>query len=194
MIVVIDNFIQDPILLQDIEKNLDDIFRDPGEYKWWNGWWNSGPVNITQRIIEYVWKDNCPVNVHYSISGIEYWTGIQSCATTDDVWQDFLVLHKDKDEELWRNTEEIVSPEIGTIYYPPGQDFDGGELEIYSDGKDSAPEVLKAKDNRLIIFPAGEYYHRVNTVTRGIRRAIAFNLWDETPTGVASGSLIQERA
>ena len=193
MIVVIDNFVRDPLLLQEIEDNLDQIFRDPGAYKWWNGWWNSEPVNITQRLIQYVWQENCPVNASFSISGIEYWTGIQSCPATDDVWQDFLIMHRDKDEELWHATGEVVGPAIGTIYYPPGQDFDGGELEIYTDGRDSTPEVLKAKDNRLIIFPAGEYFHKVNIVKRGIRRAIAFNLWDEPPTGVKSGTLIQER-
>lgn len=193
MIVVIDNFIQDPEFLREIEDNLEDIFRDPGDYKWWNGWWNSEPINITQRLIQKVWDENCPVNASYSISGIEYWTGIQSCAATDDVWQDFLILHRDKDEELWRDTKEVVGPEIGTIYYPPGQDFEGGNLEIFTDGIDSEPEVIKAKDNRLIIFPAGEYFHQVSTVTRGMRRAIAFNLWDAPPTGVASGSLIQER-
>jgi len=193
MIVVVDDFVQSEVLLREINNNLEHIFRDPGEYKWWNGWWNNAPINTTQRLIQYVWGDHCPVNISFSISGIEYWTGIQSCAATDDVWQDYLIMHRDKDEELWHATKEVVGPAMGTIYYPPGQAFDGGELEIYTEGRDRNPEILKARDNRLIIFPAGEYFHRVNTVTRGMRRAIAFNLWDEPPTGVESGTLIQER-
>ena len=70
----------------------------------------------------------------------------------------------------------------------PGQDFDGGMLEIFSDGVDQSQ---KSKP-RVCIFPAGDYFHRVATVTRGTRRAIAFNLWAGTPTGVESGDLVVE--
>ena len=192
MIVVIDNFIKDPEFLQEISDNLESIFADPGVYKWWDGWWSTEAVNITQRLIQTVWGENCPVVASYSISGIEYWTGVQTCKATDTIWENSLCLHQDKDEKLWEETGAVVGPDIGTIYYPPGQDFEGGNLEIFSEGEDSDPEVLKAKDNRLIIFPAGEYLHRVSTVTRGTRRAIAFNLWDAPPTGVASGSLVRE--
>jgi hypothetical protein len=193
MIVIIDDYIQDPVFLQEITDNLDSIFADPGVYKWWNGWWNSTPINTTQKLIDWVWSEGCPISGKWNIDGFEYWTGIQTCKSTDTIWEDHLVLHVDKDEELWENTEEVVGPVIGTIYYPPGQDFDGGNLEIFTDGTDSEPEVIKAKDNRLIIFPAGEHYHQVSTVTRGTRKAIAFNLWDTAPTGVASGSLVREK-
>lgn len=189
MIVVIDNFIKDETFLQALKDNQDDIFRDPGVYKWWDGWWSTPPKNLTQLLINKVWTDGCPITEQFDISGIEYWTGIQS---TDGNWNDHLIMHTDKDEELWRTTGRVVGPAIGTIYYPPGQDFDGGNLEIFTDGRDSEPEVVKAKDNRLIIFPAGDYFHRVATVTRGTRRAIAFNLWDSPPTGVASGGLVRE--
>ena len=180
---------EDPLFLQEIVDNQDEIFRDPGIYKWWDGWWASEPKNILQRLIHTAWVSNCPINKSFEISGIEYWTGIQS---TSEDWNDHLVMHTDKDEKLWRETGRVVGPLVGTLYYPPGQDFDGGMLEIFSDGVDAEPERVKAKDNRLIIFPAGDYFHRVATVTRGTRRAIAFNLWAGTPTGVESGDLVRE--
>ena len=189
MILIFDNFIKDEKFLQEISENLDDIFKDPGIYKWWDGWWVSPPKNILQRIIHSAWVTDCRIKESFEISGIEYWTGIQS---TDAKWNDHLVMHTDKDEELWNTTGKVVGPLVGTLYYPPGQDFDGGMLEIFSDGVDAEPERVKAKDNRLVIFPAGDYFHRVATVTRGTRRAIAFNLWAGTPTGVASGSLVRE--
>ena len=195
MIVIIDDFVKeddgdDALFLSHIIEHRDDVFKDPGVYKWWDGWWTSEPRNIFQWLIHYTWVRNCPITKSFEISGIEYWTGIQS---TDPKWNDHLVMHTDKDEKLWRETGKVVGPLIGCIYYPPfPKNFDGGNLEIFSDGIDEEPEVVKPKANRLVIFPAGEYFHRVTTVTRGTRYAIAFNLWAGTPTGVESGDLIVE--
>ena len=192
MIVIIDDYIQNEQFLAEIVENLDEIFRDPGVYKWWDGWWSTPATNITQRLIQHVWTEGCPLTNTWNISGIEYWTGIQTCSSTDEYWNDHLMIHTDKDEELWSTTGVIVGPSIGTIYYPPGQDFEGGNLEIFTDGRDTEPEVIKAKSNRLIIFQAGDHLHQVAKVTRGSRKAIAFNLWDSAPSGVLSGSLLQE--
>lgn len=192
MIVIIDDYIKDEALLAEIVANLDEIFADPGVYKWWRGWWSTPAKNITQRLIEHVWTNGCPITNTWSISGIEYWTGIQTCSATDEYWNDHLMIHTDKDEELWNATGVIIGPSIGTIYYPPGQDFEGGNLEIFTDGRDTEPEVIKAKSNRLIIFQAGDHLHQVAKVTRGSRKAIAFNLWDSPPSGVLSGSLKEE--
>ena len=41
MIAVFDNFIQDENLLKEIQDNYNDIFKDPGVYKYYNGWWNT---------------------------------------------------------------------------------------------------------------------------------------------------------
>ena len=43
MIIVIDNFVKDRVLLDKIQ-NDSNFFNDPGEYYWWDGWWNS-PTN-----------------------------------------------------------------------------------------------------------------------------------------------------
>ena len=193
MIVVIDNFIKDPALLNEIAQNYSDIFKDPGNYKYWTGWWNSPANNTTKKIIEYVWGENCPVNASYNIDGFEYWTGIQTEQSLDDGWNDELPVHFDKDESIFEKTGETVTPIIGSVYYPAGQDFDGGDLAIYSDGRDSTPEVIKAKPNRFIIFDAGKDLHMVQQVTRGIRKAIAINLWENEPYSKQIGDLIIEQ-
>ncbi len=192
MIAVFDNFIQDGELLEEIRDNYSNIFRDPGVYKYYNGWWNTPAKNTTQRIIQYAWGEGCPISKSFSIDGFEYWTGIQSAKEQDKVWADDLPIHFDKDEAWWKETGEIVTPVIGSVYYPEGQDFDGGELAIYTDGRDSTPEIVKAKPNRFVIFGAGEDLHMVKTVTRGIRNAIAINLWEEEPYSKQKGILTIE--
>lgn len=177
MISVFDNFIKDEQLLEDISNDLT-FFQNPGIYYWWDGWWSSPSNTIKKRLTEYIWGLNCPIKTSYSVSGFEYWTGVQSAPKVQDGFKDNLILHYDKDEALFEKTGEIVRPLIGCVYYPPGSDFDGGDLEIYTVEGES-PEVLKTLPNRLIIFDAGYVLHRVNTVTRGTRRAIAINLWGE---------------
>lgn len=192
MIAVFDDFIQDPVLLKEIEMNYNHIFRDPGNYKYWGGWWNSPANNTTKKIIQYAWGDNCPISKSFSIDGFEYWTGIQTAADIKDEWQDNLIIHFDKDEAWWKESGEIVTPVIGSVYYPAGQDFDGGDLAIYTEGRESTPEIIKAKPNRFIIFGAGEHLHTVQQVTRGIRNAIAINLWEGEPYSKQKGILIIE--
>lgn len=189
MIAVFDNFIKDEQLLKEIETNYKHIFRDPGVYRWWDGWWNTEANNTTKKIIQYVWGDHCPITGSFNIDGFEYWTGHQSAANIDDGWSDDLKIHFDKDEAWWQKTNEVVSPIIGSVYYPPFQDFDGGNLEVYTDGTDSTPEVVKAKPNRFIIFQAGQDPHTVTQVTRGSRNAIAINLWEEEPYSKQIGEL-----
>ena len=192
MIAVFDNFIQDPELLKEIEDNYNDIFKDPGKYKYWNGWWNNPANNTTKKVIEYVWGPNSPISKSYNIDGFEYWTGIQTAKDVDTRWKDELPIHFDKDEAWWKETGEVISPVIGSVYYPAGQDFDGGELAVYTGGRDSSPEVVKAKPNRFVIFKAGHDLHMVNTVTRGIRNAIAINLWENEPYSKQKGNSIIE--
>jgi predicted 2-oxoglutarate/Fe(II)-dependent dioxygenase YbiX len=91
-------------------------------------------------------------------------------------------MHLDKDEALWKSEGVVKAPIIGTVFYPVEMDIEGGYLEIFSNGPDNEPERIQAKHNRLIIFDAGNTHHRVTTVTKGTRSAIAINLWDEAPT------------
>lgn len=192
MIAVFDNFIQDEDLLKEIKTNKEDIFKDPGVFKWYPGWWNSQAKNTTQRIIQYVWGDNCPISKSFSIDGFEYWTGIQVAKELKSGWSDTLEPHFDKDEAWHKKTKEIVTPIIGSVYYPAGQGFEGGELHIYSDGPDMPPEIIKAKPNRFIIFQAGQHVHTVKTVTKGTRYALAINLWEKEPYSKQNGILTIE--
>lgn len=193
MIAVFDNFIKDENLLKEIQDNYQDIFKDPGNYKYWNGWWNTPASNTTKKVIEYVWGTHCPVAASYNIDGFEYWTGIQTAKNVEDGWSDNLNIHFDKDEAWWKESGEVVSPIIGSVYYPAGQDFDGGDLAVYTDGRDSTPEILKAKPNRFIVFQAGQDLHMVQQVTRGIRNAIAINLWEDEPYSKQKGLLTIEQ-
>ena len=193
MIAVFDNFIKDENLLNEIQQNWGHIFREHGVYKWWGGWWNTEANNTTKKIIQYVWGDHCPISSSFTIDGFEYWTGHQSASSVDDGWDDVLELHFDKDEAWFQKTGEVVSPVIGSVYYPPGQDFDGGDLAVYTGGQDSTPEIVKAKPNRFIIFQAGQDLHTVQQVTRGTRNAIAINLWENEPYSKQVGELVIEQ-
>jgi len=185
MITVIDNFIKDKNLLTEIQVNAQDLFKDPGVYKWYDGWWNSPANNIIKKIIQYTWGENCPISTSYDVAGFEYWTGIQQSG--DSGFDNNLGLHIDKDEAWFEKTGEIKSPIMGTIYYPQQMEFEGGMLEIYSNGEHNLPEVLYAKPNRLIIFDAGLYPHQVTVVNKGIRHAIAINLWEDEPYSKQNG-------
>ena len=181
--IIIDDFIQDPNLLKRIDE--DETFFGPnGNFMWWDGWWDSPSNTIKKELIEYIWRWNDPTQ-GYNISGFEYWTGVYGPSKPNKD----LGTHYDKDELLYKETGELVTPVIGTVFYPKNVGFEGGYLEIESGGE---IERIKAKYNRLIIFPAGEYPHRVTHVTSGTRYAIAINLWDKIPLAVKRGEMIIE--
>lgn len=193
MITIRDNFIKDEQLLKDIA-NDSTFFADPGVYYWWKGWFNEDPgyePTIKQRLISEIWADNCPVSETWNISGFEYWTGIQT-ADKELGFKNNLGFHFDKDESWFKETGEIVRPVIGTVYYPPQPEFEGGELIVHTAGKDKAPDVIQTRPNRLIIFRAGEDVHAVDVVTKGTRKAIAINLWSEIPYAKTKGDLVVE--
>ena len=182
--IVIDDFVKDEALLNEI--NQDETFFGPnGNFMWWGGWWNSEANTLKKRLIEYIWRYSSVVPQH-NISGFEYWIGVYG----PDKPNKDLGTHYDKDELRYKETGEIVRPVIGTVFYPKNIEFEGGYLEIESGG--SQMEVIKPIYNRLIIFPAGEYAHRVTPVTSGVRHAIAINLWDLDPLAVERGEFTIE--
>jgi len=193
MIAVFDDFL-DEELLNEI-KNDPTFFQDPGVYYYWEGgWWEQSIVEIPtlkQRLIEAIWGANCPITKSFAVNGFEYWTGIQT-NNKDSGHVNVLPPHYDKDEAIFKKTGEIVTPVIGTVYYPGIEEFEGGELAVYTDGIDSAPEIIKARPNRLIIFGAGQHVHEVKPVTKGTRHAIAINLWDTVPYALSAGELKSE--
>jgi predicted 2-oxoglutarate/Fe(II)-dependent dioxygenase YbiX len=174
--VIIDDFIKDQNLLNDINK--DSTFFGPnGNFMWWDGWWNSPVDTVKKRLIEYIWKDNSFLDLK-GIFGFEYWTGVYGPSKEHKD----LPTHFDKDELLYEETGKMVSPVMGTVFYPSPIPFEGGYLEI--DSKGEKTEVIQAKYNRLVIFPAGDLPHRVTPVLSGTRHAIAINLWNQVPLAV----------
>lgn len=191
MILAIDNFIKDPELLKEIREDLT-FFSDPGVYYYWKGWWDSPDNTTKKRLIKHIWGENCPIKGTFEIDGFEYWTGIQS-SRPESGFSNNLEAHFDKDEAWFQETKELQTPLIGTVYYPEQDNFDGGMLEIYTNGLDSDPERIYAKSNRLIIFDAGTVPHRVDIVTKGTRKAIAINLWSFEPYSKQIGKLKIEK-
>lgn len=195
--IIVDDFIKDELFLQELDNDTT-FFDQNGKYMWWGGPWTSPATTLKQRLIEEIWIKNSPWDfpryTPITLSGFEYWTGKYSSSDIEDGRNDNLNLHNDKDEPHWHKTGEVITPIMGSVYYPKSMDIDGGYLEIFSRGRDMESERIEAKHNRLIIFPAGEYLHRVSTVTRGTRYAIAINLWDLPPSGVESGETILENS
>jgi len=192
--IIIDNFVKDEQLLRAIAE--DPTFFQPG-YNWWNGWWNPEsdiavkPLHL--QLIEYIWRYNTPSEYDgMSASGFEYWTGHFDASVNHGVTERelngqavqgnprfSLNHHFDKDEAWMQQTGELVTPTVGTVFYPVDHKCTGGHLRIYDTHKldASAPyEVIAPKFNRLIIFDAGQL-HAVEEVTSGERKAIAINIW-----------------
>ena len=188
--IIIDNFIRDPLFLQQLEHFT--LWEDPGVYKW-----QDNPIKkkdtLAKKLISYIWHENCPLNFDLSIiEGFEYWTGIFEGGDrreTRDSDGNFyhLFRHFDKDEEEWKKTGKLICPKIGTVFYPhkSNQSVIGGELKIWEtqdNNIDNIPfELLLPKHNRLVLFDAS-YLHGVTMVKEGTRRAIAINLWENKPT------------
>tara|TARA_B100000989_G_scaffold294352_1_gene273313 strand:+ start:281 stop:832 length:552 start_codon:yes stop_codon:yes gene_type:complete len=172
--IVVDNYIKDKKFLEKLKNK--DFWDSIGKLNWWDGWWNSEPRNICEQFINNVWKQF--TNLENKIAGFEYWSNIH-------VSGEGLNWHVDKDEKLSKEKKEIVTPNIGLVYYAISEGLDGGYLEIANtpDRNNVDPnkiERLKPIENRLIMFNPS-YPHRVSGVLRGRRRAIIVNAWPSKP-------------
>ena len=188
--IIIDNFIRDLDLLYSFEDPS--FWQDPGIYKWVDNPIQQ-PTTLEEKLISYIWYENCPLNIDISnISGFEHWTGVFEAGDRREVKDSdgnfyHLFKHHDKDEEEWKSTGTVLSPKIGTVFYPhrENQEVLGGELKIWETQDtdiDNIPfELLLPKHNRLVLFDAS-YLHAVTMVKEGTRRAIAINLWENKPT------------
>lgn len=183
--IIIDDFVKDEALLQKIA-NDPTFFSNNGKYYWWDGFWQSEANTVKKELIQYLWGERSPHRSMY-VYGFEYWTG-----QLGDGHSKELPIHTDKDEMLWDTTGKVQGPSVGTVFYPVPMDIDGGYLEIYTKGLSVEPERVEAKFNRMIIFDAGGVFHRVTPVTRGVRSAIAINLWEKSPVGLGSKGFSRE--
>lgn len=190
MIAVFDDFIKDQELLKAIESEGENFYVPTGSYRYWKGWWTKPASNTKQRLAEYIWKTEYPLQHTLEADGFEYWTGLQSAEIEGR--RNYLELHFDDDVTYRQETGERMFPVLGCVYYPPGFDFKGGDLHIYTDGENNSPEIIKTRGNRLVIFNPGEVVHGVDEVTEGTRGAIAINVWDQEPWSVGQGHIILE--
>tara|TARA_R100001015_G_C4620620_1_gene177612 strand:- start:502 stop:1227 length:726 start_codon:yes stop_codon:yes gene_type:complete len=203
-LIVIDNFVKDKQLLNDIDN--DESFWKRG-YRWWNGWWNSEATDNRHKLIEYIYRDNCPFPIDREDGGLghgqgfEHWVGVTTPEDTQKhrkslgkYWA--LNPHQDKDEAYWQNhpqgkgrgdhMDSIKTPLLGTVFYTEAPE-EGGHLRIWDEGDyhkvtdDTPYQLIKPKRNRLVIFNAG-LVHAVEPIIKGKRCAIAINLWDPKPT------------
>ena len=201
-LIVIDDFVKDEKLLHDIDN--DEEFWKLG-FNWWDGWWQSPTVSNRHKLIEYIYKDNCPFPIHQEDGGpghghgFEHWVGITSDESpfTKLVFGEEWALnpHQDKDEDYWAShpqgknrgdhPDSFRTPLLGTVYYTEAPE-EGGEIQIWDEKDfhsitpDTPYEIIKAKRNRLIIFDASKI-HAVRKIKKGKRKAIAINLWEPRP-------------
>jgi len=189
--IVIDDFIKDKNLLEEIQ-NDSTFFSDVGYYYWWDGWWSSQAQSTRQKVVQYLWQ-NVPLPSTIETLGFEYWTGItqpgDGKTTEENNITYHLAPHLDKDEDLFSQTGEVLSGQISSVFYPSIENdhCEGGHLKIWE--PNSYPngnyELIKPKFNRFIVFDIS-CVHAVLEVTKGMRKAIAINLWDKYPTNYQS--------
>ena len=187
--IVIDDFIKSRDLLSRMKEDKD--FWKEG-YRWWSGWWNSdNPMDLRHELIETIWRHKCPEQyIGIGLEGFEHWVGVlnKDKIITNGLPENegyALNHHFDKDEEHWDKTGEVITPKVGTVYYPPmGPQCEGGYLKVYDThtiNYDAPYELIAPVPNRLVIFDAGKM-HAVTEVTSGDRYAIAINLWNNKPS------------
>ena len=193
--IVIDDFIKDSLLLEEIQ-NDPQFLADPGVYYWWDGWWSSPASSTRQKLVKYLWE-NIPLPSPIETLGFEYWTGITQPGDGKTVEDNNIVYHLgphfDKDEDLFSQTGQILSGQIGSVFYPyPDNDnCRGGHLKVWEPNgyPNGEYELIKPKFNRFVVFDIS-CVHAVLEVTKGVRKAIAINLWDKYPTNY--NTLIKE--
>jgi pectate lyase len=189
--IIIDNFVRDLTLIEKLQSPS--LWNTYTKYLWEDKNFSADSC-VFKQLIKYIWVDNCPLNTSLEhIEGFEYWTGVyeendrkERKDREDDTFY-HLFKHQDKDEKEWEQTGKVISPIIGTVFYPH-QDNDyvkGGDLKIW-ETKDVpisniSFELIRPKFNRLVIFDPS-YLHAVTMVTQGFRRAIAINLWEDKPS------------
>jgi len=196
-LIVHDNFIDDVSLFNRIKDDKE--FWKLG-YSWWDGWWQSETSTLRHELINFIYNDFCPFPIQGHGKGFEHWVGIydkDKRSPRNNFGQEWaLGPHQDKDEGWWANhpkgkgkgdhPDSIRTPMLGTVFYVEAPE-EGGYLQIWdsydfhSIDENTPFELIKPRANRLVIFDAGRV-HAVTPVKKGIRKAVAINIWDPKPT------------
>jgi hypothetical protein len=115
--------------------------------------------------------------------GFEYWPTVLSGDDDHvDVGEDgdlySLDIHVDKDENLAEATGEFVYPLFGALIYFLDEEVQGGNLKYWKDAH--TYKEIEPQNNRLIVFDSSKP-HGVRAVTKGLRKSIAINFWENQP-------------
>jgi hypothetical protein len=185
--IVIDDFIADRGTLTAIAACGE--FRKPKQWGWWDGWWESEPQSMIERVVQQIWGESCPIptaDFPTTIAGFEYWTLAHEAKLPYSIGRsnvtshggDRLERHCDRDEVLFAQTGKTMHPRLGAVYYPVDHQVEGGCLKIYSNAANSTGyDMIRPKYKRLVLFDSS-MPHEVTPVTTGRRYSIAVNVWD----------------
>lgn len=180
MLIVIDNFLDTSSCLYK-KITHDDSWNVPViDY----GWLDRGatPTDRWSALADKIWRFASEL-LPSDFEGTEYW----GQELGQDVSLNQMGWHQDKDQYLYDSTggEEVVHPEIGSIYYAHKTPIAEGFLEIQRESENvwdvGGMERIQPIPNRLIIFDSS-VFHRVSPVLSGVRRHFATNIWKKKPT------------
>jgi len=165
--IVFDEYIKDPILLDEIKYTKDFFPESMGDeeriaivlngyhdelsdcfapYMFWDGWHKSEANTPRKRLIKAIWGENLPFPIE-ELCGFEYWT------RTFKPGQ-FLDVHVDEDTFLYADTKIFRGPKIGCVYYPDTNDVVGGFLELHPKTvSEDTPNALERENVDPLIVP-----------------------------------------
>lgn len=171
--IVIDDFIKDTELLDEIAKDVSFFPETMGlgekiatelnsyhyeqascfaPYMFWDGWWRSSANTLKKRVIKTIWETNLPCNLD-EVAGFEYWTRTYTAGQ-------YLDIHVDEDTFLYAKDKTYSGPETGCVYY--GVDnTDGGFLEIHKTPIPNGTYMALEKENIKSYLSADDDIERI---------------------------------
>lgn len=186
MITIIENFLTDSKVVHNI--NYSKFWEDKSyyfrktNYKGFNTYEKKDTVGsyIVARMLEE--PGLVGQYPFYTAYGYEYWPtvllpGMET--ETDDSGEVYsLAPHSDYDVVKYMETGVLSYPMFGAILYFGNEDVEGGKLRIWNSVDMNEYKEIEPTHNSLVVFDSAKV-HGVTEVTKGIRKSIAINFWQE---------------
>lgn len=196
--IVIDNFIKDSSLIEEIKNDKTFFPPDMGEienigeynnhfhiedadcyapYMFWDGWWNSPADTLKKRVIQQIWSNEyfLPFPLE-EVCGFEYWT------RTFKKGQ-YLRIHVDEDTFAYQKDKTFNAPAYGCVWYGFAESEQPGFLELHEGVISGFPENALERDNIDLLTSPPERRERI---AHRPNRLVCFNagrrLHEATPT------------
>ena len=174
--IVIDNFIKDISLINEIKKDkhffpetMGDI-ENIGEYNnhfhiedadcyapymFWEGWWNSPADTLKKKVIKEIWSNEnfLPFPLR-EVSGFEYWT------RTFKQGQ-YLRVHVDEDTFAYQKEKRFNAPAYGCVWYGFAPAESPGFLELHQGRVEGFPDDALERDNIDLLMSPIEMRERI---------------------------------